>query len=71
MTEEPYQNREIREMFSEVREALDRIELQTTKTNGRVSILERWQSYVLGFCAALMLVFLSIIPLMLSLLKNA
>lgn len=25
---------------------------QTLKTNGRVSKLEKWQNYVLGFCAA-------------------
>lgn len=34
-------------------QALERIEMQTVKTNGRVTKLERWQSYVLGFCACL------------------
>ncbi len=32
----PYQNREIREMFDDVRESLQRIEIQTTTTNGKV-----------------------------------
>ena len=61
MNEEPYHNREIREMFDDVKDALDRIERQTTQTNGRVTVLERWQSYVLGFCACIGLVLLPII----------
>lgn len=38
-----------------VKETLTEIRTQTIKTNGRVSILERWQSYVLGFCACISL----------------
>lgn len=45
---------------------LVRIEKQTTTTNGRVTKLERWQSYVLGFCAAITLL---LIPLILKFLK--
>ncbi len=52
MDDIPYQNREIREMFNDVKIMLNRIEIQTVKTNGRVGKLERWQSYVLGFCGA-------------------
>ncbi|WP_395019789.1 hypothetical protein [Dongia sp.] len=40
-SEAPYQNREIREMVDDVRNSLTRIELQTTRTNGRVTKLER------------------------------
>ena len=36
MTEVPYQNREIDEMFKDIKEKLDRIEIQTTATNGKV-----------------------------------
>lgn len=66
MKEEPYKNREIEEMFNDVKDTLGRIEAQTTKTNGRVSKLERWQSYVIGFCACVALL---IIPLILAMAK--
>lgn len=69
MQEEPYQNREIREMFDDVKATLDRIEKQTTKTNGRVSTLEKWQSYVIGFCAAVALGLFSLVPMVVSVLK--
>ena len=50
-----------------VKETLTEINTQTLKTNGRVSKLEKWQSYVLGFCACMSLLFLSIaIPFMLQ-----
>ena len=52
-TSAPYQNREIDEKFGDIKDALYRIEQQTIKTNGRVGKLERWQAYVLGFCACL------------------
>jgi hypothetical protein len=41
MSEKQYSNREIDRMFKEISEALIRIEEQTTKTNGRVTKLER------------------------------
>ena len=69
MSEEPYQNREIREMFDDVRAALGRIEAQTIKTNGRVSKLERWQSYVIGFCAAITVGLFSLVPVVISIVK--
>lgn len=52
---EDYKNREIDEMFGDINKALIRIEAQTTKTNGRVSKLERWQSYAQGACAVIIL----------------
>ncbi len=53
MSEEPFKNREIVEMFNDVKISLTRIEAQTVRTNGRVSKLEQWQYYVIGFCACL------------------
>lgn len=41
MPEEPYSKREQDEWRQDVREALARIEAQTTKTNGRVTRQER------------------------------
>ena len=50
--DEPYKNREIQEMFNDVKQSLDRIETQTTRTNGRVSKLEGWRSWMTGGMAA-------------------
>lgn len=61
--EENYTKRETDMWREEIKETLGRIEAQTTKTNGRVSSLERWQSYVIGFCACVTIV---IIPLVLT-----
>ena len=41
MTEAPYQNREIDEKFKDIMESLGRIEIQTTKHNGRLTKVER------------------------------
>ena len=72
MAEKNYTKREIDSMISnmqkddngfkeDVRKSLTNIEVQTTKTNGRVGRLEKWQSYVVGFCACLSLVFISVL----------
>lgn len=39
--EQPYQNREIDEMMRDIKDTLSRIEIQTTKHNGRLSKVER------------------------------
>ena len=54
--ENNYSNREIDVHFSDVKETLARIEQQVMRTNGRVARLENWRSYVVGFCAALILI---------------
>ena len=71
MNEEPFKNREILEMFGDVKKDLTEIKEQTKRTNGRVTKLEQWQSYVLGFVAAISLVLVSIaIPLALTLIRT-
>ena len=46
--EKPYQKREIDEFMRDIKEALERIEAQTTRTNGRVSSLEIWRGFITG-----------------------
>lgn len=54
--ESPYTNREIREMQNDIKTQLNRIELQTNKTNGRVLKLENWRSYTAGAVAVILLI---------------
>ena len=58
MTDTAFSNRELTAKFDGIHEKLDNLIIQTTKTNGRVSTLEKWQSYVIGFCAAISLLML-------------
>ncbi len=58
--ESGYLNREIDVKFSDIKNQLDRIEEQTMKTNGRVSSLENWQAYVVGFCACVAILILPV-----------
>lgn len=57
MPEEPYKNRELDEKFEDIKASLNRIETQTTKTNGSVANLKMWRAYTLGFIAALSIAF--------------
>jgi hypothetical protein len=41
-------------------EVLEKILLQTQKTNGRVNKLEKWQTFVIGFCTCLTVLVLPI-----------
>lgn len=47
-----YTNRELDAHFKEIKDSLDRIEAQTTKTNGRVNNLETWKAWVAGYAIA-------------------
>lgn len=53
MQEAPYQNREIREMVDDVRNSLQRIEIQTTITNGKVAELQKWRYIMMGAVSVL------------------
>ncbi len=75
MAERNYSKRELDQILAAARkedddfklnisQSLTRIETQTSMTNGRVTKLEKWQAYVVGFCACLsLLIFSLLVPL--------
>ena len=56
-----YTKRELDHMFGDVHSKLDLILVQTTKHNGRMTKMERWQSYIQGALAVLGII---VIPLL-------
>lgn len=60
-TDTPYSNREINEKFNDIIVRLDRIELQTTKTNGNVIGLKLWRAWITGALAVVSVVVLPIL----------
>lgn len=61
MPEQDFTNREIRAMFDDLKDGNDRIEEQTKKHNGRMTKMERWQSYMMGAFSMLTLVVVPIL----------
>ena len=61
MSEEPFKNREILEMFEDVKKDLAGIITQTTKTNGRVTSLEKSMYMGMG---ALSVIMVFIVPIL-------
>jgi cytochrome c-type biogenesis protein CcmH/NrfG len=53
-----FSNREITEMFNDIRKGQDRIEAQTVKTNGRTTALEKWRSFITGGLAVMVMLIL-------------
>jgi len=70
MEDVPFSNREIREMFSDVKGGLERIERQTVATNGRVTKLERWKYIGMGATSVLTLIVVPILAWALWVLVN-
>lgn len=48
MNQENYSKREMDEQFKDIKESLDRIEIQTTRHNGRLSVVEKWMYTMSG-----------------------
>ena len=62
MVDENYTAREINILLEPINEKLDVIFKQVTETNGRVTRLERWKSFIHGGMAILSLM---VVPVML------
>lgn len=57
----PYSNREIDNHFKDVKETLERIENQTTATNGKVASIQTWRERTNG---AMMVVTTILVPIL-------
>ena len=66
----PYSNREIKEKWDDITNALSRIEVQTTTTNGRVNALEKWKYMGMGATTILSAVVIPILFWAISVLVN-
>jgi hypothetical protein len=70
MTDEPFKNREILEMFNDLKGGNERIETQVKLTNGRVTQLEVWKYISMGATGVLTLIVIPILSWALWVLVN-
>lgn len=70
MPEEPFKNREIREMFSDLQKGQERIESQVRLTNGRVTLLEQWKYVGIGAISVITVIILPLLSWALWVLAN-
>jgi hypothetical protein len=61
MEQDDYSKREIDVFMQEIKDALIRIEAQTTRTNGRVNKLENWRGFITGGLAILSAIMLPVV----------
>lgn len=66
----PYMNRELDEMFGDIKGSMSRIETQTIRTNGRVTVIERWQYSFMGGIAVLTIIVVPLLAWALYVLSN-
>lgn len=66
----PYMKREIDEKFEDIKDSLDRIEIQTTKHNGRLTSVEKMQYLAIGGVSVLSVVVIPILGWALFVLVN-
>lgn len=62
-----YSNRELDNHFGDIKTALERIEAQVIKTNGRVNSLENWRWLITG---GLIVVTVLVIPVLLNIVNR-
>jgi hypothetical protein len=74
MDAQPYTNREMDMKFAEIKdillgqnEQMGEIKAQVKTTNGRVSSLEKWKIFVIGFCTCITVL---MIPLLIALITS-
>ncbi len=70
MENEQYMKREIDEKFGDIKDSLARIELQTTKHNGRLTSVEKTQYLAMGGVGVLAIIVIPILGWALIVLVN-